>query len=114
MLEPKTPLASSYQSELSTISDLGRRINPLELPNVLRGYSSTPKTIAFVDSHISDATAVMAGVQADIKILLDSTRDGIAQITEVLSHYTGLTGVEIISHGNVGELQLGNSFLSTN
>jgi post-segregation antitoxin (ccd killing protein) len=56
----------------------------------------------------------MAGLQADVKVFLDPTRDGIAQITETLGHYQNLTGIDIISHGNVAQVQLGNSFLSAN
>ena len=57
---------------------------------------------------------LMAGLQADVKVFLDPTRDGIAQITETLGHYQNLTGIDIISHGNVAQVQLGNSFLSAN
>ena len=75
---------------------------------------SAVTTIAFVDSRVSDAMTLMAGLQADVKVLLDPTRDGIAQITETLGHYQNLTGIDIISHGNVAQVQLGNSFLSAN
>jgi hypothetical protein len=56
----------------------------------------------------------MAGLQADIKVLLDPTRDGIIQISEILENYRDLTSIDIISHANVGGLQLGSTFLSTN
>ncbi len=32
-------------------------------------------------------------------ILLDNTRDGIHQVTEILSNYQGLDAVHLISHG---------------
>jgi hypothetical protein len=80
------------------------------------GYSgvplSQPRTIAFVDAGISDSMTVMASLRADIKIILDPTRNGVDQITETLAQYQGLSGVEIVSHGNVANLQLGNSSLS--
>ncbi|UIE37514.1 DUF4082 domain-containing protein [Leptodesmis sichuanensis A121] len=65
-----------------------------------------------MDANVSDVGSVMAGLQSDIKVLLDPTRDGIAQITQTLKHYQGLTGIDIISHGQVATIQLGNSFLS--
>ncbi|MDB9449542.1 DUF4347 domain-containing protein, partial [Dolichospermum circinale] len=71
-------------------------------------------TIAFVDSRVADAMTLMAGLQADVKVFLDPTRDGVAQITETLGHYQNLTGIDIVSHGNVAQVQLGNSFLSAN
>jgi glucose/arabinose dehydrogenase len=77
-------------------------------------YSKNPQTVAFIDANITDAAQVMAGVQADIKVLLDPTRDGVAQITETLQHYKNLAGVDIISHGSVAKLQLGSGSLDAN
>jgi glucose/arabinose dehydrogenase len=76
-------------------------------------YSKNPQTIVFVDANIADSTQVMSGVQADVKVLLDPTRDGVAQITETLQYYKNLASIDIISHGNVAQLQLGNSSLDT-
>jgi Domain of unknown function (DUF4347)/NPCBM/NEW2 domain/Glucose / Sorbosone dehydrogenase/FG-GAP-like repeat/Calx-beta domain len=73
-----------------------------------------PQTIAFVDSNVSNAIDIMAGVQADIKIFLDPTRDGVTQITEALGQYQCLSGMSIISHGNASEVQLGDGFLNDN
>jgi hypothetical protein len=99
---------------LSNASDFSIYLNPLQTPVSAGNHLISPKTIAFVDSTVSDALTIASNLEADIKVILDPARDGISQITEVLSHYDGLTGVEIISHGNSAELQLGNSFLSQN
>ena len=74
--------------------------------------SSSPHTVAFVDANIFDAKTLMTSLGADIKILLDPSLDGISQITEALEHFQGLTGIDIISHGSAGSVQLGNSSLS--
>jgi glucose/arabinose dehydrogenase len=71
-----------------------------------------PQTIAFIDSNVSSAMDIMAGVQADIKIFLDPTRDGVTQITEALEQYKCLSSISIISHGNASEVQLGNGLLN--
>ena len=88
--------------------------NPLELPTFSGSNLISPQTIAFVDPNIADAMSVMANLRADVKILLDPKRDGLAQITEALKQYQSLSGIDIISHGNVAELQLGNSYLNAN
>ncbi len=88
--------------------------NPLELPAISGRNLISPHTIAFVDSNIDDAMTVMANLTSDVKILLDPTRDGIAQITEALKNYQGLSGIDIISHGSVANLQLGNNSLNAN
>ncbi len=71
-----------------------------------------PQTIAFVDPNIADAGSILSGVASDIKVLLDPTRDGVAQITEILGRYQNLTSVNIISHGDAAQLQLGSSVLN--
>ena len=72
------------------------------------------QTIAFVDANIADAAMVMSNLRSDVKILLDPSKDGITQISESLRNYYGVTGIEIISHGDIGQVQLGKSTLSTN
>ncbi len=79
--------------------------------NIWENNSSTVHTIAFVDAAVADAMTVMANLQSDVKILLDPTQDGIGQITQALSHYQDLTGIEIISHGNTAQVQVGNTAL---
>jgi Domain of unknown function (DUF4347)/Domain of unknown function (DUF4082) len=84
-------------------------------PAAVRSPLAQPKlSIAFVDAHIADFATVMANTKSDITVLLDPTQDGVTQITNVLSHYQNLTAVEIVSHGNTGEIQLGNNYLNAN
>jgi glucose/arabinose dehydrogenase len=104
-MDNPSPLAPTLTSSL--IQDNNLLYSPL-LP---RNFSSTTHTIAFVDSQVADTTTLMMALNTDVKVILDPTRDGIAQITETLSHYKDLTGIEIISHGNDARLQLGDSFL---
>jgi hypothetical protein len=106
----EAPLLPSSGLTLSTPSPYASSLN---LPTYTGTASSSPRTIAFIDATIADAALVMAGVQADLKVFLNPNQDGIAQITETLGHYQGLTGIEIISHGNASALQLGSSFLSS-
>jgi glucose/arabinose dehydrogenase len=75
-------------------------------------HTTTPQTIAFIDAGVYDAQSVAAGLQADIKVILDPNKDGIDQITQTLSQYRSLEAVTIISHGNSGELSLGSSLLN--
>jgi glucose/arabinose dehydrogenase len=75
-------------------------------------HTTAPQTIAFIDAGVYDVQAVSAGLQADIKVVLDSSKDGVAQITQVLSQYKNLEAVTIISHGSNGEISLGNRLLN--
>jgi glucose/arabinose dehydrogenase len=70
-----------------------------------------PQTIAFVDAGIYDPYSIVAGLKSDIKVILDPSQDGIAQITEILTQYRNLETVTVISHGSAGNLVLGGSLL---
>ncbi|MES2919061.1 MAG: DUF4347 domain-containing protein, partial [Pseudomonadota bacterium] len=52
------------------------------------------------------------GSQLDI-VILDATRDGVAQVSDILENYVGLTAVHLLSHGAQGNVRLGTSTLST-
>lgn len=76
------------------------------------------RELVFVDSGIEDADALVRDLQAqrpdgrDFDVfLLDSTRDGVDQITDVLDDYENLGAVHIISHGANASLQLGSTTL---
>ncbi len=45
-------------------------------------------------------------------LLLDAGRDGIEQISEILSRYDDLDAIHIVSHGTDGAVKLGDSWLS--
>jgi hypothetical protein len=47
-------------------------------------------------------------------VVLDSAKDGIAQITSALLRYNGIDGMHIVSHGGTGHVQLGSTWLSIN
>ena len=69
--------------------------------------------ILFVDLSVSDYEILLKEVVAGIEtVVLDPDRDGVAQITQVLSQRGGVESVHIFSQGSPGTLYLGNSELS--
>ncbi len=77
---------------------------------------STPSDrieIVFIDTSVEDFQTLMEGIDPNAEvILLDSTRDGIEQIAEILGERTDIDAVHIISHGDSGELRLGTGVLN--
>lgn len=77
---------------------------------------STPsdrKEIIFIDTRVEDYQTLLNGIDPGAEaILLDSTRDGIEQIAEVLRNRSDIDAIHLISHGNQGELFLGTGTLS--
>ncbi len=73
--------------------------------------------IIFVDANTPDYQQLIDGVKTDPGIdyqvyMLQSDRDGIAQITEILGGFDGVDAIHLVSHGNEAGIQLGNSWLS--
>ncbi|MEG3909054.1 DUF4347 domain-containing protein, partial [Microcoleus sp. w2-18aC6] len=70
--------------------------------------------IVFVDSAVEDWPSLAVGVKAGIEVILvDRARDGIEQIAEALQSRKGIESVHIISHGESGSLQLGQTRLNS-
>ncbi|MBD1906589.1 DUF4347 domain-containing protein [Funiculus sociatus GB2-A5] len=73
------------------------------------------KEILFIDATVEDYQSLAAGVKAGTEVvILDSVRDGIAQITEVLAGRTDIASVHIVSHGSEANLQLGSTQVNSN
>ncbi|MGB6295043.1 MAG: DUF4347 domain-containing protein, partial [Rivularia sp. (in: cyanobacteria)] len=72
------------------------------------------RSIAFIDSDIEAQEQLISGVLEGVEVVkLESKRDGVTQITEVLAGYQGeVKTVHIVSHGSPGCLYLGNAQLN--
>ena len=73
--------------------------------------------LLFIDSSAEDYERFLEDIENansprefDI-VVLDSTRNGIAQITEALADYQDLEAIHIVSHGANGRVQLGSTLL---
>jgi len=76
--------------------------------------------VVFVDSTIDDADALLEGITENYSdtdewfvITIDSTVDGIADITESLEGVTDVDAIHIISHGDSNGFQLGSAQVNT-
>ncbi|MGF1522054.1 MAG: DUF4347 domain-containing protein [Leptolyngbyaceae cyanobacterium] len=69
--------------------------------------------LVFIDLSLDDTASLVAGVTPGSEvILLDPHADGIHQITTVLAGYANVASIHIVSHGQPGTLQLGNTQLT--
>ena len=79
--------------------------------------ASTSNEIFFVDSAVEDYTSIVNNIStgrggASEVVVLDSRADGIEQISTFLASRTNLSAIHVVSHGSVGEVQLGSTLLS--
>ena len=69
--------------------------------------------VVFIDGSVDKATQLAQAAPADADVvLLDPSRDGIQQISEFLQSHEGMDAIHIVSHGDAGEITLGNTTLS--
>ena len=71
-------------------------------------------TVVFIDAAVTNKDALISSLGPDSEIvILDANRDGVAQIADYLSGRTGVDSVQILSHGDIGRVYLGNAILTT-
>ncbi len=74
----------------------------------------TRKEVAFVDTAVADWQTLVAGIRPGVEIvLLDGSRDGLAQMAEWAQSHTGYDAIHLLSHGSEGSVQLGTLSLTT-
>ncbi|WP_375513917.1 DUF4347 domain-containing protein [uncultured Nostoc sp.] len=76
--------------------------------------TSYAHSLVFIDMAVEDYNDLVNGVLDNAEVfVLDSTQDGVEQITEILAscNRPNLTNIHIVCHGIPGYLQLGNTHL---
>jgi len=75
---------------------------------------SESHNVLFVDSRVADSEQLLTDVAKGTEIVyLDRNSDGLAQIAAYLDAHANADSIQIIAHGNTGDLWLGNTYLSS-
>jgi Ca2+-binding RTX toxin-like protein len=71
------------------------------------------RAIAFIDPRVLNYLDLLANLEPSVEVvILDVSRDGLAQIAEFVGGQTGIEALHIISHGSDGNLLIGDSGVS--
>ncbi|QDV46217.1 hypothetical protein Enr13x_61260 [Stieleria neptunia] len=111
-MDAEEPVAIDVTSS-DTVTDAGRG-NPSDS----QSQQTRRLELVFVDAGVEDYEQLLDDLRsesgnADLEIyLLDSSRDGVEQVGEILSGYRDVDAVHFVSHGTEGQFQLGNTWLS--
>ncbi|WEX16097.1 Ig-like domain-containing protein [Pseudomonas sp. G11] len=71
------------------------------------------QTVVFVDARVKDSADLLKGVAPGTEVVqLDASKDGLQQIADYLGSHQGVSSVQILAHGNTGDLWLGSTYLS--
>ncbi|MGK7896069.1 MAG: DUF4347 domain-containing protein [Xenococcus sp. (in: cyanobacteria)] len=74
---------------------------------------SNNSELIFIDPAVESYQDLIKGARSHTEVIvLDSLRDGVVQISEVLTRYRNLSSLHLVSHGSSGSLQLGIAQLS--
>ena len=73
---------------------------------------SNNSNLIFASNDVNDYQSLISHVNNAELVILDSTRDGVEQITQVLANYSQVESIHLISHGEAGTLQLGSTQLN--
>ncbi|MEM8715148.1 MAG: DUF4347 domain-containing protein [Cyanobacteria bacterium P01_G01_bin.4] len=85
----------------------------LGIHGLKNGPDLNASELAFIDTAIGDIDGLIEGLRSNIQvILLDSNRNGIEQISNVLTHYQDIDAIHFLGHGDRGEISLGATTLN--
>lgn len=83
------------------------------LPDAQPAHATGCKEIVFIDQGVEDYSHLVAAARDGVMVhVIDSSWDGVRQMSAVLQQQSGLSAVHIVSHGSAGCLALGNSLLT--
>ena len=75
--------------------------------------SAARQEILFLSPSVRDYQQLLDGISPNVEVhVLDPTRDGVAQMAEILAGRTGIDAVHLIGEGTEAEMHLGASFLT--
>ncbi|MBD2336607.1 DUF4347 domain-containing protein [Calothrix sp. FACHB-156] len=72
---------------------------------------SNSQNLVFIDAALASNSSLTQGFGNAQLFTLDPNRDGLAQIADVLAHYQNVASIHIVSHGNAGNVLIGNTNL---
>ncbi|MEH2109075.1 DUF4347 domain-containing protein [Nostoc sp.] len=87
----------------------------MNLPKSISSISirANERILVFVDARVEHYQYLISGIKLDTKaLILHQQEDGVKQITQILSEYSDVESIHIVSHGAPGKIYLGNTELS--
>lgn len=113
LIAQEQTLAAETSSDVELQRDTSADSEAIE-----QAAAETAWELVFINENVVDYQQLISSLQygEDNPILeivvLDSERDGIEQVSEVLSEHQQLAAVHFISHGSDGQINLGDSWLT--
>ncbi|PTA63327.1 hypothetical protein C9I36_15985, partial [Pectobacterium punjabense] len=103
-------------SENNTSSDQNSATHDITTDVVVQAVAGETirKEAVFIDTALTDYQTLVNSVPAGVDVfLLDSSKDGLTQMAVWAETHTGYDAIHILSHGNEGQVRLGNLTLDS-
>jgi len=70
--------------------------------------------IVFIESNVADYQTLVDNINPGAELhVLDAAQDGLAQMAQILEGRSGIDALHIVSHGSVGSVHLGTTYLTS-
>ena len=104
--------ATALMQSGETVADRAIAERSLSGLVAIHNQAGTQKEIAFIDSRLADIETLINDIPSNVRIvLIDPSRDGVAQMADALKGESGISAVHILSHGSAGHIDLGTSVI---
>lgn len=111
VLEQKFFFASNEITSITPPNDVTQQNaeNSVHEVQVVQSFEKDRKEVAFIDATVKDYQTLIDGVDEGVEIYLVSS---LAEISAVLETQKDIDAIHILSHGNTGEIAVGNDVLN--
>ena len=91
----------------------GHSLTETHTPGLWQPYVPNATQILFVDTRVANWQQLIVGVAADVQVVvLDPTRSGVDQVTRALAGRSNLQGLQFLTDGTPGAIELGSTTLN--
>jgi hypothetical protein len=109
-------LRALMAADLGLDPSVGQQPIAAEVGSAVPGQVSQPvgsvSEVVFVDPGVTDPQSLMQGLRTGVEfVMLDGSKDGVAQIAAYLQGKSGIQAIHLVGHGRAGEIYLGSSVL---
>ncbi|RBQ28461.1 DUF4347 domain-containing protein [Aliarcobacter vitoriensis] len=85
--------------------------NSVHEAQAVQGFERTKKEVAFVDITVKDYQTLVDGIGEGVETYLVRSMD---EINSILENEKNIDAIHILSHGDIGEIKVGNDVLNQN
>ncbi|BAN47411.1 Ig-like domain-containing protein [Metapseudomonas resinovorans] len=109
-----TPAADSSADQAGQADATGHDSATDNLAATPSGTADNRQEVVFVDANVKDYQQLISGLKPGTEVVvLDANKDGLQQIADYLDGRSGVDAIHILSHGDVGKIQLGKDWLDS-